>query len=155
MSLDTTISSLDTTIMQDTTILSNVAVMYYQPGQQLVQTRQMIQVGVEWLENALKYDVMDRLTRQANFFLGLGVLFQIFDFDQQIVAKAENLTAESGVDLEACDLVSQEAEMVQRGSEAMTIGSELSPAMAQQLLQQYGSYQQRLPQLREAFKCPS
>ena len=142
----------------DTVVLMNLAVMYYEHGNKLVQARIEIPKAVEWLEKALENDVQRRLTEPASFFLGLGLLYRIFDFDPEIVEYADpqriqNLSTDDRD--AACGLVEEEAAMVERGKEAMTIGASLSQQTADQFLGHYSNFEQRIPQLREAFKCPS
>jgi hypothetical protein len=132
---------LITSQSQDTSVLMNAAVLYYQPAQQLVQTRQALPIAVTFLEKALAADVLGRLTLQGNFFLGLGLMFEIFTFDQQVV------------DSQDCVLVAQEADMIRRGKAALEIGASISEQTATQFLGQYASFEQRIPQLREAFEC--
>ncbi len=130
-----------TGISADTAVLMNAAVKYYQTGSALVQSRQQIAYAVGLLEKAIEYDVLERLSMQSNFFLGLGLMFRIFEFDPEVTAT------------QSCELVDQEAEMIARGKQAMTIGSELAPAQSQQFLQQFEAFEQRVPQLRRAYSC--
>ncbi len=126
---------------QDSTLLMNVAVLYFQPGSGMVQARQYSSLAIELLDSALTYDVQGRLTEQANFFQGLALFFSIAEFDEQVLAT------------ESCDLVDQEAQMIARAIEALRTGASVSPAAAEQLLPGLESYQVRIPTLREAFKC--
>ncbi len=138
----------------DTGVMMNLAVMYYETGSQLVQTRLDIEEGVNWLQYALDNDVQQRLVEPANFFLGLGLVFMIFEFDPQIAAYVERFADLTPSDkAAACLLVAEEASMVNRGKQAMTIGAGLSEGTAQQMLGQYATFEQRIPQLREAFEC--
>lgn len=130
-----------TRVSADTAVLMNAAVKYYQIGSALVQGRRQTAYAVELLDKAIRYDVLQRLTVQSNFFLGLGLMFRIFEFDPQVTAS------------ESCDLVNQEADMIARGKAAMRIGSELAPAQSQQFLQQFVAFEQRVPQLRRAYNC--
>jgi tetratricopeptide (TPR) repeat protein len=130
-----------TRVSADTAVLMNAAVKYYQTGSALVQTRQQIPFAVELLERAVEFDVLRRLTVQSNFFLGLGLMFRIFEFDPEVTAT------------ESCDLVDQEADMIARGKAAMAIGSELAPEQSQQFMQQFEAFEQRVPQLRRAYNC--
>jgi hypothetical protein len=130
-----------TRVSADTAVLMNAAVKYYQTGSALVQTRQHIAYAIELLERAIEFDVLGRLTVQSNFFLGLGLMFRIFEFDPEVTAT------------ESCDLVDQEADMIARGKAALTIGSQLAPEQSQQFLQQFEAFERRVPQLRRAYSC--
>ncbi len=127
---------------QDTSVLMNAAVMYYQKGSALVQTRQVFDTAVDWLERAVQYDVLGRLTTQSNFFLGLGLMFKVFEFDPMVTES------------ESCELVEEEARMIARGKQAMTIGAELSPGTAEQILGRFQTMEDRIPNLRQAYECP-
>lgn len=128
-------------VSADTAVLMNAAVKYYQTGSELVQRRVQIAYAVELLEKAIEYDVLERLSVQGNFFLGLGLMFRIFEFDREVTAT------------ESCELVDQEADMIARGKAALTIGAEVAPAQSQQFLQQFEAFEQRVPQLRRAYEC--
>jgi tetratricopeptide (TPR) repeat protein len=128
-------------VSADTAVLMNAAVKYYQMGSELVQGRVQIPFAIGLLEKAIQNDVLERLSVQSNFFLGLGLMFQIFEFDQQVTAT------------QSCELVDQEADMIARGKAALMIGAELAPAQSQQFLQQFEAFEQRVPQLRRAYNC--
>ncbi len=128
-----------TAMSRDTAVLMNAAVLYYQPTTKMVQYRMHLPIAIDWLEKALQNDVQRRLTEQANFFLGFGLMFQVFEFDQRVTES------------KSCQLVQQEAEMVARGKRALEIGASVSPQSAQQFLQQYRAFEQRVGQLRAAF----
>lgn len=130
-----------TRVSADTAVLMNAAVKYYQMGSALIQTRRQIAYAVDLLDKAIRYDVLQRLTVQSNFFLGLGLMFRIFEFDPQVTES------------ESCDLVDQEADMIARGQAALRIGAELAPAQSQQFLQQFQAFEARVPQLRRAYNC--
>jgi tetratricopeptide (TPR) repeat protein len=130
-----------TAATQDSSVLMNVAVSQYQTGSALIQARKGIPVAVELLESAIENDVRNALSVQSNFFLGLGLMFRIFEFDQEVTAT------------ESCELVDQEADMIQRGLAALEIGSELAPQQSQQFIQQFQQFQARIPQLRRAYSC--
>ncbi len=130
-----------TRVSADTAVLMNAAVKYYQTGSALIQTRQQIAFAVDLLERAIEFDVLGRLTMQSNFFLGLGLMFRIFEFDPEVTAS------------QSCDLVDQEADMIARGKAALAIGAELAPAQSQQFLQQFEAFEARVPQLRRAYNC--
>jgi tetratricopeptide (TPR) repeat protein len=131
-----------TTATQDTSVLMNVAVTQYQKGSALVQARKAIPIAVDLLEHSIRNDVLGRLSVQSNFFLGLGLMFRIFEFDQEVTAS------------ESCELVTQEAEMVRRGMEALRAGAELAPDRVPQFMQQFQQFEARIPQLRRAYQCP-
>jgi tetratricopeptide (TPR) repeat protein len=138
----------------DTAVMMNLAVSYLQVGSDLVQTRLDIALGLEWLERALENDVMHRLTDRANFFIGLGLVFTIYDFDPQINAYVERFADLTAADKQAaCLLVAQEAAMIGRGKQAMIEGAAVHQPTADQMLVQYSNFEARVPQLQEAFEC--
>jgi tetratricopeptide (TPR) repeat protein len=126
---------------QDTSVLMNVAVTYYQKGSALVQTRQAMPIAVDILEKAIANDLLRQLQTQAHFFLGYGLMMRIFEFDPEVTAS------------ESCELVEEEAAMVARGLEATEIGAEISPNAADQFRQQFVNFEQRIPTLRQAYGC--
>ncbi len=128
-----------TGMSRDTAVLMNAAVLYYQPTTKMVQLRMHLDIAIAWLEKALQNDVQNRLTEQANFFLGFGLMFQIFEFDRRVTEE------------KSCALVNQDAQMVSRGKRALEIGASVSASTAQQFLQQYRQFEARIPQLRQAF----
>jgi hypothetical protein len=130
-----------TAATQDTSVLMNVAVSQYQTASALVQARKGIPIAIDLLESSIENDVLSRLSVQSNFFLGLGLMFRIFEFDQQVTAT------------ESCELVDQEADMIRRGLAALEIGSELAPQQSQQFIQQFQQFEARIPQLRRAYSC--
>jgi hypothetical protein len=81
------------------------------------------------------------LSEPVNFFLGLGLMFRIFEFDPQVTAS------------ESCALVEQEAEMIARGKQAMTLGAQISPQTANEILGRYRNMEARIPNLRRAYEC--
>lgn len=127
---------------QDTALLMQSAVLYYQPAAALAQQRIDFSTALRLLDKALANDVMHRLTAPANFFVGFSLMFQVFEFDQQVL------------ETESCDLVDQEEEMIDRAIEALTTGRELSPATADQMLEQLRPMKPRIADLRKAFECP-
>lgn len=126
---------------RDTSVLMNASALYAQPGIGLARIQRRLPMAVRLLEKSNANNVLnlEGLQQQASFFLGFAMMFQIFEFDAQVTAQ------------ESCALVRQEAEMIAKGKRALQIGAPLSPETAQQLLQQYASFEQRVPQLREAF----
>jgi tetratricopeptide (TPR) repeat protein len=130
-----------TTASRDTSVLMNAAVMYYQKGSALVRARKELATAVQWLERSVENDVLGRLSQQSNFFLGLGLMFRIFEFDPQVT------------ETKSCDLVEVEASMVSRGIQAMRLGSSIAPDRAEQFLQQFQAFESRIPNLRRAFQC--
>jgi tetratricopeptide (TPR) repeat protein len=130
-----------TTATQDTSVLMNVAVTQYQTGSALIQARKGIPIAIDLLERSIDNDVLSRLSVQSNFFLGLGLMFRIFEFDQQVTAT------------ESCELVAQEADMIRRGLAALQIGAELAPQQSEQFIQQFRQFEARIPQLRRAYSC--
>jgi tetratricopeptide (TPR) repeat protein len=130
-----------TAATRDTAVLMNVAFTYYQKGSAMVQARRGISLAVDLLERAIQNDVQQRLTVQSNFFLGLGLMFRIFEFDTQVT------------DSKSCALVDQEAEMVRRGKEALQLGAQLAPDRIPQFMQQFNQFEARIPQLKRAYEC--
>ncbi len=126
----------------DTNVWLNVAFRYFQPGSQMVQKRVNFPLGTLWLERAVKYDVRQQLTQQANFFLGLGYFFQLSELDARLR------------EAKSCDLVAREAEMVAKAKAAMTAGASLQQGTANQILGYIGQYEGLIPQYRQSFKCP-
>ena len=138
----------------DTGVMMNLAVSYLQVGSDLVQTQLDTELGMEWLERALENDVMRRLTDRANFFIGLGMVYTIYDFDPQINAYVERFADLTPADKRAaCVLVAQEAAMVGRGKQAMMAGAAVHRPTADQMLGQYATFEARVSQLLEAFEC--
>lgn len=125
----------------DTSVLMNASALYAQPGIGLARIQRDVPTALRLLEKSNRYNVLnlEGLSQQTNFFLGFAMMFRIFEFDSQVTAQ------------ESCALVRQEAEMITKGKQALEIGAPLSPETAQQLLQQYRNFEQRVPQLREAF----
>jgi tetratricopeptide (TPR) repeat protein len=145
---------LVTAVSQDTAILMNSALMYFRPAQQLVQARREIPLAVNWLEKAIQNDVMHRLSQQANFFLGWGLLLEVFRVAgvlQPYIERYQALNASSRG--EACALVTEQADYVRRGVEALRIGGSLSPQATQQFMQNYTAAERNIPQYRQAFQC--
>jgi len=130
-----------TAATRDTAVLMNVAFTLYQKGSALVQARRGIAVAVDLLEQAIQNDVQQRLSVQSNFFLGLGLMFRIFEFDTQVT------------DTKSCELVDQEAEMIRRGKEALQLGAQLAPDRIPQFMQQFNQFEARIPQLKRAYEC--
>ena len=138
----------------DTAVMMNLAVSYLGVGSDLVQTQLDTELGMEWLERALENDVMRRLTDRANFFIGLGMVYTIYDFDPQINAYVERFADLTPADKRAvCVLVAQEAAMVGRGKQAMMAGAAVPRPTADQMLGQYANFEARVAQLLEAFEC--
>ena len=130
-----------TAATRDTAVLMNVAFTLYQKGSALVQARRGISLAVDLLEKAIENDVQQRLTVQSNFFLGLGLMFRIFEFDAQVT------------ETKSCELVDQEAEMIRRGKEALQLGAQLAPDRIPQFMQQFNQFEARIPQLKRAYEC--
>lgn len=130
-----------TAATRDTAVLMNVAFSLYQKGSALVQARRGIAIAVDLLEGAVQNDVQQRLSVQSNFFLGLGLMFRIFEFDSQVT------------DSKSCELVDQEAEMIRRGKEALQLGAQLAPDRIPQFMQQFNQFEARIPQLKRAYEC--
>ena len=125
---------------RDTAVLLNIAATQYQQGSALVQVRKEIPLAVSVLQKAIANDLQGRLAQQTNFFLGLGLMFRIFEFDPQVV------------ETKSCQLVDQEAQMIAQGKRALQasgVGTErIGPYM-----QQFQNFEQRIPQLKRAFEC--
>jgi len=125
----------------DTATLMNVAAMYFNPGARLVQQRIRYPIASAWLQHAVDYDLRGQISTQASFFLGLALFFQIADLDL-LVREAED-----------CDMVDVEIEMIQRAKEAMTIGSEISPDAASQILGYITQYEGTVLTYKPVFGC--
>ena len=131
-----------TTASRDTSVLMDAAVLYFQKGQALVRIQRQVPLAVGWLRKAREFDVLQRLTQQTNFFLGLGLMLQIYQFDTQVT------------ETQSCELVEEEAQMIADGIQALQIGAPLSPANAEQWLTNFRNFEQRIPNLRRAYECP-
>jgi hypothetical protein len=132
-----------TTATRDTNVLLNVAVTQYEKGSALVRARLAIPMAVDLLESAIANDVQGQLRQPAHFFLAFGLILRIYEFDPQVT------------EAESCELVEEEAQMIARGKEAIEIGAEVSPGTAEQFLQQFNNFEQRIPTLRRAYECPA
>ncbi len=136
---------LITSSTTDTALVMNSAVLYFRPGQQLVQSRRAhvdeLAIGVDWLEKSLQYDWQGRLTRQANFFVGLGIFFLAADLDAKIVES------------KSCEEVAEYSALLTRGVEAMNSGASVAQQTADQILDMYKRYEARPPTFRRAFNC--
>lgn len=130
-----------TAATQDTSVLLRAAVLYFSRGRELVSTSQLIPTAVEFLEHALRHDLQGRLAEQANFFLAYALVLRVFEFDREVIAA------------ESCELVDEEAEMIQRGLEALQVGFDVAPEYAQRFRDQLQSFRDRIPQLRRAYSC--
>jgi tetratricopeptide (TPR) repeat protein len=130
-----------TTATRDTNVLMNVAVTQYEKGSALVRARIQIPMAVELLERAVANDLRGQLTQPAHFFLAFGLILRIYEFDPQVT------------EAESCEMVEEEAQMIARGKEAIEIGAPVSPATAEQFLQQFNNFEQRIPTLRRAYEC--
>ncbi len=125
----------------DTAVWMNVALLYFQPATQLIQKRVNFQLGAQWLEKVLKYDVRRQLSAQAHFFLGLAYFFPLPEFDARLR------------EAKSCQMVTQEAEMVAKAKQALTLGASVQPSTANQLLQYITQFEGLIPEYRRAFKC--
>jgi len=130
-----------TTATRDTNVLMNVAVTQYEKGSALVRARMEILVAIELLESAIQNDVREQLREPAHFFLAFGLILRIYEFDPQVT------------EAESCELVDEEALMISRGKEAIEIGASVSPATAEQFLQNFNNFEERIPTLRQAYEC--
>jgi len=132
-----------TTASRDTSVLMDAAVLYYQKGRALVESRKQVALAVDWLKRARDFDVLQRLAQQTNFFLAYGLFQHIYEFDQQVT------------ETQSCELVQEEAQMIADGIQATQIGAPIAPAAADQFLTQFRNFeQQRIPTLRRAYECP-
>ncbi|MDH3290062.1 MAG: hypothetical protein OEO20_06050 [Gemmatimonadota bacterium] len=125
---------------RDTAVLLNVAATQYQQGSALVQVRKAIPTAVSLLQKAIANDLQGRLTQQTNFFLGLGLMFRIFEFDPQVV------------ETKSCQLVDDEAQMIAQGKRALQL-SGVGAERTAPYMQQFQNFEQRIPQLKRAFEC--
>jgi tetratricopeptide (TPR) repeat protein len=127
---------------QDTTVLMNAALMYFRAGSELVRTQQLIPTAIELLQYSIDTDVLGQWTTQSNFFLGVGSMYRIFDLDPQVM------------ETQSCELVEEEARIIAQGMNALTVAAEqLGQEPVAPYMQQFEQFQQRIPQLREAYGC--
>ena len=127
----------------DTNVWMNVAVMYFKPGTQMIQGRVRPDVAIGWVENAKKYDVRNQLTTQADFFLGLGYMFNLQTaFDFNAISQSKNCRSLASVD-----------EYLKKLRAAMTAGASVQPATAQQVLASVAPIEKFVVDARAAWKC--
>jgi hypothetical protein len=127
----------------DTNVWMNVAVMYFQPGTQMIQARVRPDFAIGWVEKAKRYDVRKQLSTQADFFLGLGYMFNLsnaFDFNALTQSKS-------------CRTLGSLDEYVKKLRAAMTAGASVQPATAQQVLGNLAGIEKFVVDARVAWKC--
>jgi tetratricopeptide (TPR) repeat protein len=127
----------------DTTVWMNVAVMYFRPATQMIQSRVRPDFAIRWLERAKAYDVRNQLATQADFFLGLGYTFNLssaFDF---------NRLSES----RSCPRLRELDAYLKRLRAAMTAGASVQPATAQQVLSNIEGIEKFVVDAGRAWNC--
>jgi tetratricopeptide (TPR) repeat protein len=128
----------------DSTTLTLVARMYYNPAQKITQSqiKPGLPIAARFLEDALRYDKTGALLVPANFFLGLAYALQVFEgLDKLEPSKS-------------CELVQQKLDMTVKARQALTIGRAISPQTADQLLPYLTRFERDLPKYKAAWKCP-
>ncbi len=127
----------------DTAVWMNVAVMYFRPATQMIQARVRPDFAIRWLEKAKTYDIRKQLTTQADFFLGLGYVFNLssaFDF---------NRLSES----RSCQRLRELDEYLKRLRAAMTAGASVQPSTAQQVLSNIEGIEKFVVDAGRAWNC--
>jgi tetratricopeptide (TPR) repeat protein len=127
----------------DTTVWMNVAVMYFRPATQMIQGRVRPDFAIRWLEKAKAYDLRKQLTTQADFFLGLGYMFNLssaFDF---------NRLSES----RSCQRLRELDEYLKKLRAAMTAGASVQPGTAQQVLSNIEGIEKFVVDAGRAWNC--
>ncbi|GIW51314.1 MAG: hypothetical protein KatS3mg081_0669 [Gemmatimonadales bacterium] len=127
----------------DTTVWMNVAVMYFRPATQMIQARVRPDFAIRWLEKAKTYDLRKQLTTQADFFLGLGYMFNLssaFDF---------NRLSES----RSCQRLRELDDYLRRLRSAMTAGASVQPSTAQQVLSNIEGIEKFVVDAGRAWNC--
>lgn len=127
---------------EDQATLMNIALLYLNPGLRLVNQRIRFPLAIQFLERAIRYDVQQRITTQANFFLGLALFFEMYP-----LAERTRLS-------ESCDMVAELVEHVRRTRAALETGASVAPEAANNLLQNLRAVEEQLPNYRAAFECP-
>lgn len=128
---------------RDTTVWMNVAVMYFRPGTQMIQARVRPDFAIRWIEKAKTYDLRKQLSTQADFFLGLGYMFNlttVFDF---------NRLSES----RSCQRLRELDQYLRKLREAMTAGASVQPSTAQQVLSNITGIEKFVVDAGKAWNC--
>jgi tetratricopeptide (TPR) repeat protein len=126
----------------DTSTRMAIAVLYYTPPSKMVPLRMHLPLATQWLEESLSNDVQHKLTKPANFFLGLGYAFQVFNLDPE-VRKSKS-----------CSMVDVEMSLVKKAIAAMKIGGSVSPTTTNQIMPYLQQLDEKvLPTYKPAFKC--
>jgi tetratricopeptide (TPR) repeat protein len=130
----------------DTTVWMNVAAMYFRPGTDMIQKRVRPDVAITWVEKAKKYDVRNVLSTQADFFLGLGYMFNL-----SVLFPPEwfNALAQS----KNCRQLQTLDEYGKKLRAAMTAGASVQPATAQQVLGSVAGVEKYVVDAKAAWKC--
>lgn len=127
----------------DTNVWMNVAVMYFKPGTEMIQARVRPDFAIGWVEKAKQYDVRKQLSTQADFFLGLGYMFNMSSaFDFNALSQSKNCRTLGSLD-----------EYVKKLRAAMTAGASVQPATAQQVLGNIAGIEKFVVDARAAWKC--
>jgi hypothetical protein len=121
----------------------NVAVMYFRPGTQMIQARVRPDFAIGWVEKAKQYDVRKQLSTQADFFLGLGYMFNLSSaFDFTAIQQSKSCRTLGSLD-----------EYVKKLRASMTAGASVQPATAQQVLGNLAGIEKFVVDARAAWKC--
>jgi len=127
---------------EDESVLRSVAVLYLRPGLQLAQLRLHPRVAAEWLARSLELPLPGRVKPQAEFFLGFVTVLYLGDLFGEVR------------DAETCEAVDMYEAQVLRGKNALMAGRNVSPDLAQRLLEgQYSRFEEVIPQFRAAWEC--
>ncbi|MBI2401219.1 MAG: tetratricopeptide repeat protein [Gemmatimonadetes bacterium] len=127
----------------DTNVWMNVAVMYFKPGTEMIQARVRPDLAIALVEKSKTYDVRKQLSTQADFFLGLGYMFNLssaFDFNALSQSKS-------------CRTLSSLDQYVKKLRAAMTAGASVQPATAQQVLANIEGIEKFVVDAGKAWKC--
>ncbi len=127
----------------DTAVWMNVAVLYFQPATRMVQKRVDMPLAIEWLQKAEKHDVRKQLTTQAEFFLGLAMMFNLSNqFDLQALPKTRS-----------CKELGELNTYLTRLKSAITAGASVQQATADQVMNSLAGLEKFVTQASAAWKC--
>lgn len=130
----------------DTNVWMNVAAMYFRPGTEMIQKRVRPDVAITWVEKAKKYDVRNVLSTQADFFLGLGYMFNL---SALFPPEWFNALAQS----KNCRQLQSLDQYAKKLRAAMTAGASVQPATAQQVLGSVAGVEKYVVDAKAAWKC--
>lgn len=123
----------------DPNTLRNIAVFYFNPGQQLVRAQMRPDIAIEWLDKSIQYDVTGTLTQQAGFFYGIAAVLHLSNFF--------NVVRDSG----ECARVDEYERFVTLGTQRMQDGASVAPETANSILRNLGQFADPIPTFRAAF----